>query len=46
MSIDEEDPITAGGVIDILNYLSKDGKQEVVLQLYKRTAHNSTLLHE
>ena len=46
MSIDQEDPITAGGVIDTLNYLSKHGKQEVVLQLHKRTDHNGTLLNE
>ena len=31
MPNDEEEPITAGGVIDALNYLRKGGKQEVVL---------------
>ena len=46
MSIDQEDPITVGGAIDILNYLRKDRQQEVVLQLHKRTAHNVTLLNE
>ena len=46
ISIDEEEPIIAGGVIETLNYLRKNGKPEVVLQLHKRNTDNGTLLNE
>ena len=46
ISIDEEDPITVGDVIDTLNYFRKNGKTEVVMQLHERTSYNGTLLNE
>ena len=46
MSIDEEDRITAVGVIDTLIFLRKNGKSEAMLQLHKRTTNNGILLNE
>ena len=44
LALDDEQPITAVGIIDTLNVLSLSGQHSVFIQLHKRTAHNRTFL--
>ena len=37
IAINEEEPITASGALDTLNYLRMNGATEVTIQLHKRT---------
>ena len=44
LALDDEQPITAVGVIDTLNFLRLNGQCSIVIQLHKHTAHNGTFL--
>ena len=46
ISMDKKEPITSVDAIDILNYLRKNGANEVALQLHKRNSCNRALLNE
>ena len=37
LAIDDEEPITASGAIDTLNFIRKNNRQSCVIQFHKRT---------
>ena len=46
LGIDDEEPITASGEIDALNFIRKNKRHSCFIQFHKRTTYSGTLLND